>query len=119
MNDFKKHFSGSRFWKTLSNKAKAIGRDLVFSALVLYYTLQDPDLPNWARAKIVGALGYLLFPVDTVPDFWPGGYVDDAGVIALAVGAVAIHITADIEDKAREKLRDWFGDGADDAGLVS
>lgn len=119
MNDFKKHFSGSRFWKKLSNKAKAIGRDLVFSALVLYYTLQKPTLPPWARAKIVGAIGYLLFPVDAIPDWWPGGYVDDAGVIALAIGAVAIHITADIKDKARDKLRDWFGGGADHVGLVS
>ena len=119
MNDFKDYFSDARFWTKISNKAKAIGRDLVFSALVLYYTLQQPDLPNWARAKIIGALGYLLFPMDAIPDFWPGGYVDDVGVIALAIGAVAIHITAATKDKARDKLRDWFGDGADDAGLVS
>jgi uncharacterized membrane protein YkvA (DUF1232 family) len=116
---FKKHFSDSAFWTTLSNKAKAIGRDLVFSALVLYYTLQKPDLPGWAKAKIYGALGYLLFPMDAIPDWWPGGYVDDIGVVALALGAVAIYITPDVKQTARDTLRNWFGGGADDAGLVS
>jgi len=116
---FKKHFSDSDFWKKLSSKAKDIGRDLVFSALVLYYTLQQPDLPAWAKTKIYGALGYLLFPVDAIPDWWPAGYVDDASVVAMALGAVTVHITPDVKQTARDTLRNWFGNGADDAGLVS
>ncbi len=35
---------------------------------------------------IVGALSYLIFPVDLIPDFIPVvGLVDDASVIAAAV----------------------------------
>jgi uncharacterized membrane protein YkvA (DUF1232 family) len=119
MPDYRSYFSDSRFWHTLRDNARAIGLDLAYSALVLYYALQDPNLPGWARGKIYGALGYLLFPADAIPDWWPGGYVDDAAVIAAALGAVAMHIDADAKQAARDKLRDWFGSGASGAALVT
>lgn len=119
MTDHSHHFSPDRFWTKLRDHALAIGRDLVYSALVLYYTLQDPDTPPWARSKIYGALGYLIFPVDAVPDWWPAGYVDDAAVIAAALGAVAMHIGPDAKQAARAKMRDWFGDRASGAALVT
>lgn len=119
MSDFENHFSDSRFWSKLRSGAKKIGLDLAYSALVLYYALQDPNLPTWARTKIYGALGYLLFPVDAIPDWWPGGYADDAAVVAVALGAVAMHIDEDAKQAARSKLRDWFGSDADDADLVT
>lgn len=112
-------FPDARFWRALSGKAQALGLDLAYSALVLYYTLQDPDTPGWARAKIYGALAYLLFPVDAVPDWWPGGYTDDAAAIAAAAGAVATCIDKDAKRSARSKLRDWFGDDASGAALLT
>jgi uncharacterized membrane protein YkvA (DUF1232 family) len=119
MPDHSNHFSGSRFWSKLSGGAKKMGLDLAYSALVLYFALQDPNLPTWARAKATGALGYLIFPADAVPDWWPGGYSDDAAVIAAALAAIAMHIDDDAKQAARSKLRDWFGSDADDAGLLS
>lgn len=110
--------SPQAFWTKIRTYATKMGRDLVFSALVLYYALQDPDLPGWARTKICGALGYLIFPADAIPDVWPGGYADDAAVIALALGAVAMHIDDGIMQRARDKLRQWFGPAADGATLV-
>jgi uncharacterized membrane protein YkvA (DUF1232 family) len=74
-------------------------------SFVLYYAAQDLDLSRWARTKIYGALGYLIFPADAIPDGWPGRYVDDAAVIALALGAVAMHIDDGIMQRARAKLR--------------
>ena len=42
-----------------------------------------------AVAVAVGALAYLLAPVDAVPDLLPGaGLVDDAGVLAAALAAI-------------------------------
>jgi uncharacterized membrane protein YkvA (DUF1232 family) len=119
MPDYSSHFSVSRFWKKLRDGAKNMGLDLAYSALVLYYALQDPNMPSWARAKAYGALGYLVFPADAIPDWWPGGYTDDAAVIAAALGVVAMHIDGEAKRSARSKLRDWFGDDASSAGLLT
>jgi uncharacterized membrane protein YkvA (DUF1232 family) len=87
-----------------------IGRKLVELALQLYYALQDPEIPTWAKAVIMGALGYLILPADAIPDFIPGaGYADDLGAIIAAVGTVAAYITPEVKEKASEKLKQWFG----------
>lgn len=50
---------------------------------------RDPDLPRGVRVRLVLLLGYLVFPLDLVPDFLPVvGYADDALVVALAIRSV-------------------------------
>jgi uncharacterized membrane protein YkvA (DUF1232 family) len=75
----------------------------------MYYAAQDSDTPAWAKAVIFGALGYFILPVDAVPDFLPGGLVDDAGALASAITVVAAHIKEEHSRRAREVLREWFG----------
>ncbi len=82
-------------------------------ALVLYYCLKDDDTPAWARGVIVGALGYLILPTDTVPDPLPGGLVDDLAVLAAAFALVLVHIKPEHRRAAEEKMKEWFGDGED------
>lgn len=49
----------------------------------------DPALPRGVRIRLVLLLGYLLLPVDLVPDFIPVvGYADDAIAVALALRSV-------------------------------
>jgi uncharacterized membrane protein YkvA (DUF1232 family) len=49
----------------------------------------DPELPRGVRLRLALLLGYLLFPLDLVPDFIPVvGYADDAIVVALALRSV-------------------------------
>jgi uncharacterized membrane protein YkvA (DUF1232 family) len=49
----------------------------------------DPALPRGLRVRLVLLLGYLLLPIDLVPDFIPViGYADDAVVVALALRAI-------------------------------
>lgn len=49
----------------------------------------DPTLPRGVRLRLVLLLGYLLLPIDFVPDFIPVlGYADDAIVVALALRSV-------------------------------
>jgi len=49
----------------------------------------DPALPRGVRIRLWLLLGYLLMPIDLVPDFIPVlGYADDAIVVALALRSV-------------------------------
>lgn len=49
----------------------------------------DSTLPRGVRWRLWGLLGYLLLPIDVVPDFLPVvGYADDAVVIALVLRSV-------------------------------
>ena len=49
----------------------------------------DPTLPRGVRWRLWLLLGYLLLPIDLVPDFLPVvGYADDAVVIALVLRSV-------------------------------
>lgn len=103
-------YSETSFRKKLTRHARAAGEAVVERALQLHYALQKPEVPGWARATIVGALGYFILPLDACPDFVPGaGYVDDLGVLALAFATVSHYIDDDVRAKARTRLRRWFG----------
>ncbi|HUP85222.1 MAG TPA: YkvA family protein [Acidimicrobiales bacterium] len=50
---------------------------------------RDPEVPRGARVTLWLLAGYLVFPVDLVPDFLPViGYADDAIVVAIALRRV-------------------------------
>ena len=49
----------------------------------------DGSLPRGVRIRLWLLLGYLLMPIDLVPDYIPViGYADDAVVVALALRSV-------------------------------
>lgn len=49
----------------------------------------DRELPRGVRIRLVLLLGYLLSPIDVVPDFIPVlGYADDAIVVVVALRSV-------------------------------
>lgn len=63
------------------------------------------------KAYIIGALGYLIFPLDFIPDAVPiVGYSDDFAAIMMVFNQVKDSITPVIELKATKKLAEWFGD---------
>ena len=91
-------------------KNRCLGRKLLKSVFELGYAFMSPDTPVWARAVIIGAIGYFISPADAVPDLVPGvGYVDDAGVIASALAAVGSNITNEVEEKAEKAVDDLLG----------
>lgn len=104
------HYSETGFWSKVGSVAKAAGAKVIETALLLYFTLQSPNCPAWARATIIGALGYFIFPIDAIPDVLvPVGYTDDAAVLAAALASVAVHVGPEEKAKTAEKMRDWFG----------
>ena len=53
---------------------------MVYTALILYYTLESDKVSLKDKALIVGALGYLISPLDVIPDAIPiAGLGDDQG----------------------------------------
>jgi uncharacterized membrane protein YkvA (DUF1232 family) len=109
-NEYSDQYSSERFWDKLLRYAKAAGAEVVERALQLYYATEDPNTPKWARAVIIGALGYFITPLDAISDLVPAvGYSDDLGVLALAVATVVAYITPEVKEKARAKMKEWFG----------
>ena len=107
---YQKHYSESDFWLKLGTLAKKAGAKLTYYALTLYYTLTDPSTPTKYKAVIAGALGYMILPLDLVPDFLPfAGLADDWAALVAAVTYVASAITPAIKARAREKTEEWFG----------
>lgn len=97
------------FWGKLKGAGRRLGYEGLEKSLWLYYTLQKPDLPTWAKRTITGALAYLVLPLDAIPDIIPGaGYTDDLAVIAAALASVAMHIDAGVKQKAKQTLARWF-----------
>lgn len=113
-NDLEK-YRGSYSERGLMNKltavAKKAGIKAVYAVLLLYYALQSPQTSTKDKSIIYGALGYFILPLDLVPDFIPlAGFGDDLGALVWALSRVLANITDEVREKARLKLRDWFGD---------
>src|SRR5690606_1095335 len=83
-------FTKKGFWQKLGPRARSIGRETLEKALYLYYAVQSPLTPKWAKRVIYGALGYFILPLDAIPDLAPVlGYTDDLSVMAAALATVA------------------------------
>ena len=93
----------------IAKTAKSAGTRAVYSALLLYYAYRRKETPNWAKRTILGALGYLVAPLDALPDLTPVlGYTDDLAVLGTGLAIVAAYINGDVRTQARSKLNSWF-----------
>ena len=102
-------FTKIEFVEKISRIAKRAGAKLVYAALLLFYTLQSDQIPLKDKAIIIGALGYLISPLDVVPDAIPiAGLGDDLAVLIFVLQKVWGAVSEDVKEKAQNKLRDWF-----------
>lgn len=102
-------FTNSEFIDKISKIAKRAGAKLVYASLILYYTLQSDKISMKDKAIIVGALGYLISPLDVIPDAIPiAGLGDDLAVLIYVLNKVWGNVSEEIKDKAKEKLTKWF-----------
>lgn len=118
MANWKKYrpaFTDRAFWSKLGKYARAAGAKVVYAALLLYYAYRRKDTPAWAKRLILGALGYLIAPIDVIPDLSPIiGYTDDFGVLGFALVTVAAYVNDEVRNQARQKLTAWFPDAQDE-----
>jgi len=51
---------------------------------------RDAKVPGWRKFAVVGAMAYVLSPIDFVPDLVPLlGWLDDVGVVGAALAFFA------------------------------
>lgn len=104
-------YSETKLFEKIIKFAKAAGIKIIYLAMLLFFTLQKPTTPIWAKSMIIGALGYFIFPVDFIPDFIPiVGYSDDMTALVSALVAVALYIDEETKQKAKAQLHVWFGE---------
>lgn len=106
---YQRCYCESGFWSKIKTAAITLGRKTTWYALVLYYTLKSGDVSLGNKAIILGALGYLILPVDMIPDIVPIlGLTDDAAAIKLAYDTVCAAVTPAIKRQADQKANQWF-----------
>lgn len=99
-----------KIFSYLKKKIKAIGYKLTYTTLLLYYAFLNPQTPRWAKNIVMGAIGYLLTPLDIVVDFTPIlGYTDDLSILSFALVTIGAYVNDEVKDKARKQLQRWTG----------
>lgn len=106
------HYNDADFWAKLRLIPRSAGRVILFKALLLYELLTSPGVPVWVRAAIIGVLGYLILPLDAVPDVLPVvGYADDMAAMTALLGSVDYLVSDGMRLQAEQHLTRLLGGG--------
>ena len=85
------------------------GRVIAQPALEGFELIIDKSTPPQVRISMIGALTYLIVPIDLIPDFIPAsGFSDDLVALTAVISLWQHHITPEMKFKARSKLDKWF-----------
>lgn len=56
---------------------------------------KDTQVPSWRKLIVVGAVAYVLLPIDLVPDIVPlVGWLDDIGALGAALAFFARDVSS-------------------------
>ncbi len=85
------------------------GRLVAKPALEGFELIMDTSTPPQVRISMLGALTYLIVPIDLIPDFIPaGGFSDDLVALTAVISLWQHHMTPEIKYRAKCKLDKWF-----------
>lgn len=87
------------------------GRVAARPALQFYYVLKEGDVSTLDRALLIGAIAYIIIPVDLLPRavFRWIGTLDDLGAAIFVYNKVKDKYTPSMEAHVQSTLDDWFG----------
>lgn len=106
-------FSKDNLLLKLQHYGRDIGLTVLYNVLQLWYVLQKPEVPAKNKAVIMGALGYLITPLDFIPDLTPIlGYNDDAAAILFALYMVRQYVDDEVKAQAKARLTKIFSEDA-------
>ena len=85
------------------------GRVIAQPALEGFELIMDNSTPPQVRISIIGALTYLIVPLDLIPDFIPAsGFSDDLVALTAVISLWQHHITPEMKFRAKCKLEKWL-----------
>ena len=109
IESFGSEYSEQGLKEKLSKIARKAGIKMAYAVLVAFYAVQSDALSFKEKARLYGALGYFILPVDLIPDAILGmGYSDDLAALGYVLHTVSSNITPEVKQRAREKLCLWF-----------
>ncbi|MBQ8418283.1 MAG: DUF1232 domain-containing protein [Phascolarctobacterium sp.] len=109
--EYEKEYSERGLKDKIAKYGKVIGAEVLYKALQLWFVLQRDDVPASTKAIVMGALGYLIAPLDFLPDLTPIlGYSDDMVAIAFALVKVQGYVDEDVKMKSKNMLSKIFSD---------
>jgi uncharacterized membrane protein YkvA (DUF1232 family) len=110
-NEYLNQYSEKSLWDKIKKFSKTAGVKVIYAVLLLYFVMESKNVGVRTKLTIAAALGYFILPTDAIFDLTPLiGYSDDLGVLLFALSQISSSITPDIKEKARQKLKDWFGE---------
>lgn len=103
--DYSDSYSNENFWDKVTRMPETAGCSVLRVAVTLYALLRESSIPLWAKTAIIGALGYLICPIDAIPDIIPVvGFTDDLAVMTLVISQLCAFINDDIRKKVDSML---------------
>jgi len=106
---YRKEFKPNKLLAFLEKHIRQAGIKSVYAALLLFFAYRRSETPKWAKNIIIGALGYLLAPIDVIPDLTPFlGFTDDFGIMLFGLVTIACYINDDVRSVAVLQLKKWF-----------
>jgi uncharacterized membrane protein YkvA (DUF1232 family) len=100
--EYYNYYSNSEIKNKLAKIFKRISKKAFRQVVTLMVMLKSENVPKFAKISIMCVLGYLICPLDALPDFLPVGLLDDFAAIAILLAEISIYKTPEIEKKVEE-----------------
>lgn len=113
LSKYADNYSEENLLHKISKFGAHIGLELLYKVAQLWCVMQKPEVPAKDKALIMGALGYLISPLDFIPDLTPVlGYSDDLVAITFALLKVQGYIDDEVKAEAKALLAKVFDGNA-------
>ena len=101
LGKYRSNYNRASFWKKIKSLPKKARLQFLDDVLTLFVLLYESSSPRWAKFSITCCLGYFVCPTDLIPDFLPGGLLDDLTAITLLLAELRSSITPSIKRRVQ------------------